>query len=850
MDAPGQLGQAGSLLAVSTCSAMSQPEAEPESQSQPFETTSRNSATASCPFDAIEIPDLVLGEMEQDLEMHQAKCAAATAATDEQLEDLPCRTSSGRRSARVSASTAAVFSVATQSCEEPTQMVVAVHDVAATAAAAVTLAALSTSTISASTGSTLDSNNYDGFAHEQYAPPVMKTAMVPVRSREDLNKVSGHSHPVMPRLPRVSLPRSPAPVTSKYVAAEALPPPPPPRPCHRVHGRGLRNSGHSDQRQLQKEMRNSQKESEKNQNQRQQQQQQQQLQQQQNQIQQQQNQEQHHHHHHHHYAPNVTPFSRNDLAKNPNLTTLQTAQAVPMRIVHTTSMESTNSQNDEQEISPSTCISAITIQDGEHSAPAVDSQQDLPEKTGPGVHARERQEDVEMARDDRAAPEPKNNDNRKLPVPPKERQQQQVAVGGNLRNTRLWLILLLIGILLIVIVAIAAGVLVSSSSSHNKSSTQQDTTAPTVPTLQMTNEPSPSITEAPTSVAKPSSDSQAPAIPSISTNSPSESDTTDPPESESTDPPELADYQVTPLPLPALPETPATGPPEVDLVTTSPPSVVTIPEPSTVYAMDLPQSSQMALSDPKSPQSAAYDWLVQHPQLKSLPEWKKQQLFALATFFYAFHGNNWIIYERKNWLNYEVAECQWGDLGSSANTCDEEGRFLELSIEGSEGFVGSILPPEITLLSSLQALKLYSLELQADIADIVPSYLKALSNLNTIILHSNKLNGSLPTYLADLTSLQNINLRSNRISGALPSELGLLTNLKYLTLYENLNLAGTLPTELGLITTLESMLVDRTSITGEIPTTICSLPKLSSVRVNCEMVICRPEQCPCSCYRQ
>lgn len=192
-------------------------------------------------------------------------------------------------------------------------------------------------------------------------------------------------------------------------------------------------------------------------------------------------------------------------------------------------------------------------------------------------------------------------------------------------------------------------------------------------------------------------------------------------------------------------------------------------------------------------------------------------------------------------------ECEWGETsGNSAHECDVDGRFLKLSIEGTSNvFLGTAMPPEMGLMSSLSFLQLTSLNMVADIANLLPP---EFSNapLKTLFLQLNELTGALPSRISSFRSLTNLNVYRNQLTGTLPTEMGLLQNLRFLTLYDNL-FSGPIPSELGLITTLESILVDRTDVTGTVPTELCALTSLRSLRVDCAQVSC-PEDCDCTCY--
>ena len=94
--------------------------------------------------------------------------------------------------------------------------------------------------------------------------------------------------------------------------------------------------------------------------------------------------------------------------------------------------------------------------------------------------------------------------------------------------------------------------------------------------------------------------------------------------------------------------------------TIAPPPTSITPYPTTIegYIFGMPSYTVEALQNPVSPQSAAYEWLLGHPDLDSMEEWRQQQLFALATFYYSFNGRAWDSNEGQNWLDYNVEECE------------------------------------------------------------------------------------------------------------------------------------------------------------------------------------------------
>ena len=65
------------------------------------------------------------------------------------------------------------------------------------------------------------------------------------------------------------------------------------------------------------------------------------------------------------------------------------------------------------------------------------------------------------------------------------------------------------------------------------------------------------------------------------------------------------------------------------------------------------------MEDISSPQSQALAWLEGHQNLTNLPEWRKRQLFALATFYYSFDGPHWPFGWSEDWLDDSKSECDW-----------------------------------------------------------------------------------------------------------------------------------------------------------------------------------------------
>ncbi|CAB9520215.1 Leucine Rich Repeat [Seminavis robusta] len=251
-----------------------------------------------------------------------------------------------------------------------------------------------------------------------------------------------------------------------------------------------------------------------------------------------------------------------------------------------------------------------------------------------------------------------------------------------------------------------------------------------------------------------------------------------------------------------------------------------------IFPDHLPDFTIDALTNEARPQYKALEWVNQHESLDELPEWRKFQLYAMATFYYSYDGTDL--------LNQNVSECFW----TGAIDCNTEGRIEMLSIsqETTKGFT----PPEVALLTSLKYLGFYSMSLFRTPAEVIPQQLALLSNLTTVYVVDSNLDGTLPSYLSEFQQLESFSMAQNKdIRGRIPSELGLLTNLKYLSLRGN-RISGEVPSELGMLSSLVELELENTNLRGTLPTAICMIPNLTKLSTDCSRISC-PVQCPCKC---
>lgn len=129
------------------------------------------------------------------------------------------------------------------------------------------------------------------------------------------------------------------------------------------------------------------------------------------------------------------------------------------------------------------------------------------------------------------------------------------------------------------------------------------------------------------------------------------------------------------------------------------------------------------------------------------------------------------------------------------------------------------------------------------------SFVAGVTMLESLQLQRNKFSSTLPLLIGFLTGLTTLRLENNAFTGTLPSQWNLLTKLEELNLSFNNGLTGTIPTIWGDLGMLTELRLGGTGITGTIPVSICSLPSLGIIEVNCSNIVC-PAACNCECQQE
>jgi len=142
-----------------------------------------------------------------------------------------------------------------------------------------------------------------------------------------------------------------------------------------------------------------------------------------------------------------------------------------------------------------------------------------------------------------------------------------------------------------------------------------------------------------------------------------------------------------------------------------------------------------------------------------------------------------------------------GFLPSTLGKCTTLGR--QTGIIGALREKCSIAPVDL----NLHFLSLESLLLDSNFfTGSIPKEWDGMSNLHTLVVHHNKLQGSLPA-LTSLGPLRQLWLNDNNLSGEIPAQLGSLRELTTVHLENNKLIRGQVPAEIGNLKMLGGFIV-------------------------------------------
>lgn len=194
---------------------------------------------------------------------------------------------------------------------------------------------------------------------------------------------------------------------------------------------------------------------------------------------------------------------------------------------------------------------------------------------------------------------------------------------------------------------------------------------------------------------------------------------------------------------------PATSSPVFTAVPTLSPTSIPTTSPSQVpsfHIADMTVDSLTQVQDVSSPQAQAHQWLSNHTNITNMPQWRRSQLFALATFYYTFGGPNWRDDVKGHWMKDALAECDWFSLefgtffpisgkfmevanASRASICDPSGRYTVLWPPKNLWVDPRPFPQELALLTALKKIDIVNNPINSSVTEI-----ENLSNLEHLTL--------------------------------------------------------------------------------------------------------------------
>jgi len=165
------------------------------------------------------------------------------------------------------------------------------------------------------------------------------------------------------------------------------------------------------------------------------------------------------------------------------------------------------------------------------------------------------------------------------------------------------------------------------------------------------------------------------------------------------------------------------------------------------------------------------------------------QRYSLAVLYYALEGEKWA-----SQLDFLASdhECSWNE-----EIPDENKEVYAVGVScNAELLVDSLLIPSNNLHGS------------------IPDEIRHLTKLKFISLKHNEVSGELPSSLQHLTLLEYLDLKFNQVEGTIPDYIGQLPHLQVLGLSRN-KLRGRLPASLGNLR-LKTLAVDDNELSGDL----------------------------------
>ena len=245
-----------------------------------------------------------------------------------------------------------------------------------------------------------------------------------------------------------------------------------------------------------------------------------------------------------------------------------------------------------------------------------------------------------------------------------------------------------------------------------------------------------------------------------------------------------------------------------------------------IYDLVRSMSNPSTFADVCSPQHITASWL-QEEKARYGFEWSDYELtqrYALGVLYHSMNGPSW-----KTQADFfkNATVCDWGN-GIIRIQCDEPKRenLLYLDLVGANDMPSATLPAEMFYLTELHSMVLTNNDLQGTI----PSEISKATGLGSLWLNGNQLSGTVPTEVGFMTNLEVLAWFGNQLTGTLPTEIASLSNLKELNLEGN-ELRGVIPSQIGTMTGLTSLVLNDNNFVA-VPRDIQRMSALEILSIN------------------
>jgi hypothetical protein len=228
-------------------------------------------------------------------------------------------------------------------------------------------------------------------------------------------------------------------------------------------------------------------------------------------------------------------------------------------------------------------------------------------------------------------------------------------------------------------------------------------------------------------------------------------------------------------------------------------------------------------------------------------DYRIRQQYALAVLYCELVMNDGEDGDKEllGWLSHQEHECEWAMAGLGTHPpCSSNGYYETIHFYNATTTVlQGTLAPELSMISTLRHINIS--HAQGLSSSTIPSEWTQLSMLETLVLSSNGLVGTIPwesiastwklmkhldlshnslqgtalsnKFNIDMPHLKVLCLGDNQLTGTIPQEPFIfLEELKQLHLYNNF-LTGTIPLEINMALTMEELLLHSNQLTGTIP---------------------------------